>query len=98
MFVTEVYDITCNERAQSWLDKGMVILQSSTDVLKVEPGMYSETCLASSDDGFEATDTKVEQISDTEEDEDPMQVIYPALKTKRKVSCIIVVSIVRHIS
>jgi hypothetical protein len=82
----EVYHVTCNER----FDKVMVILQISTDVLKVEPGLYSETRLASSYDGYEATDIKVEQISDKEDDEDPVPVIYPAVKDKHKVSCMLV--------
>jgi hypothetical protein len=82
----EVYHITCNER----FDKDMLILQISTDLLKVEPGLYSEACLASSCDGYEFTGIKCEQISDTEDDEDSVPVIYPAVKGKRKVSCMLV--------
>jgi hypothetical protein len=89
MFVMEVYHITR-------FHKGMVILQISTDIVKVEPGLYSETCLASSFEGHEATDTKVERISDTEDDEEPVPVIYPAVKAKRKVSCMLVLLGIFH--
>jgi hypothetical protein len=40
------------------------------------------------------TDTKVEQISNTEDDKDPVQVIYPAVKAKHEVSCMLVLVLV----
>jgi hypothetical protein len=64
----------------------MMILQISRDILKVEPGLYRETCVSSSHDGYEATDVKVEQISYIEEDENPVPIMFPAVKAEREVS------------
>lgn len=67
-----------------------MILQISTDVVEVGPDLYNETCVASSCDGYEATDTNVVQISDTEDDDEPVLVIYSSVKAECKVSCMLV--------
>ncbi|PNF40892.1 hypothetical protein B7P43_G14989 [Cryptotermes secundus] len=59
-------------------------LQISTDVVEVGPALYNERCLASSCDRYEATGTKVEQISDIEDDDEPVLVVYSSVKAECK--------------
>ncbi|PNF40893.1 hypothetical protein B7P43_G14989 [Cryptotermes secundus] len=56
----------------------------STDVVEVGPALYNERCLASSCDRYEATGTKVEQISDIEDDDEPVLVVYSSVKAECK--------------
>jgi hypothetical protein len=63
------------------IDKSVVISQNCMDLLKVEPGSCSETCLISSHDG--------NQEVTTVQEEDPLQ-IFPVIKAEHKVQCICV--------
>jgi hypothetical protein len=63
-----------------------MVLQISTDFLKVEPGSDSETCPASSQDGNQITGIKVEEASDTQEVEDPLLITLPEIKAEHEVS------------
>jgi hypothetical protein len=63
----------------------VMVLQNSTDLLKVEPGSSSETC-PTSHDGTQDIDIKVE-VADTEEVEDPLLIALPEIKAKHEVSC-----------
>jgi hypothetical protein len=56
-------------------------LQNCTDVPDPVPGFCVETCLA-------ASDIKVEEDSDTPEEEDPLAVTSPATKCEEEVSYI----------
>jgi hypothetical protein len=70
---------------------GIVVLQNCMDLLKVEPGSYSETCLVSSHDGNQ-------EVTSLQE-EDPL-LMFPVIKAEHQVSCVHVffLSIVLHIS
>jgi hypothetical protein len=58
---------------------GIVVLQNCMDLLKVEPGSYSETCLISSNDGSQEV-TSIQQ-------EDPL-LMFPVIKAEHRVSCV----------
>jgi hypothetical protein len=53
-------------------------LQSCTDLLKVE--------LGSCNDGNEVINIKVEEVIDTEEEEDPLLIRFPVIKAEHEVS------------
>jgi hypothetical protein len=55
------------------------------DSLKVEPGSDSETC----HDGNQVIDIKVE-VTDVQEEEDPVLITFPLMKTEHEVSCMMV--------
>jgi hypothetical protein len=50
-------------------------------------GLYGETC-PTSRDADQATGTKVEQVSDVEEERDPIQITFPGIKAQLEVSCV----------
>jgi hypothetical protein len=68
------------------IDKGTVLLQNCMDILKVEPGSISETCPTSSHDGDQIIDVKVE-VSDTQEEQDPLLIQLSEIKAENEVSC-----------
>jgi hypothetical protein len=68
------------------IDKGKMVLQNSMDFVKVEPGLSDESCPASSHDGNQTIDIKVE-VSDTQEMEDPLLMVLPEIKAEHEVSC-----------
>lgn len=67
-------------------------------LLQVEPGLYSETCSTSHDRNQlidikvevtdikveEVTDVKVEGVTDVQEEEDPLQIAFPAMKAEQE--------------
>jgi hypothetical protein len=61
----------------------MVVLQDYTDSLNIEAGSCNQTCVTSSCDGTEAIDIKTEDISDVEEEQDPM----PTINAEPEVGC-----------
>jgi hypothetical protein len=63
------------------IDKIMVILQNSLDLLEVEPGSDSEMC----HDGNHVIDIKAEVVTDIQEDEDPILIPFPVIKTEQEV-------------
>jgi hypothetical protein len=75
----------------------IMVLQNSTDHLKVEPGSSSEIC-PTSHDGKQMIDTKVEEVSHTQELEDPLLITLPEIKAKHEVSCMSVSIVVSQIS
>jgi hypothetical protein len=68
------------------IDKGTMLLQNCLDILKVEPGSVSETCPATSRNGNQIIDVKVE-VSDTQEEQDPLLISLPEIKAEYEVSC-----------
>jgi hypothetical protein len=66
------------------------------DLLEVEPGSCIETCPTSSHVGSEAISVKVEEVTDTQEEEDPLLVKVPDINSEHEVSCMFM-SIFRHI-
>jgi hypothetical protein len=63
----------------------MVILQDGTDVLKVEPASCCETCLTDTHEGHDVpADIKLERETEVE-DEDPLLIASPDIKTELEV-------------
>lgn len=75
----------------------MVVLQNCCDLPKVAPGSYNETRVTSSHDGNQFVNIKVEDVVDTQEDEeeeDPLLIEFPVMKSENEVCK----NIIRHIS
>jgi hypothetical protein len=66
---------------------GIVILQNCLDLLKAEPGSYSETCVTSSHDGNQVVGMNIEEVRNVQEDEDPL-LMSPVIKVEHEVSCV----------
>lgn len=60
------------------VDDGMVVLQNCTNLVKAEPGSYSEECVTSCLDESEVTDIKVEV--------DPALLTHPEIQSEHEVS------------
>jgi hypothetical protein len=75
-------------------DKGMVVLQNRLHSQKDEPGSHSEAC-ASSHNGVQAINIKVEEFSNIKDREDHVPMTAVGIKAEHEVSC---VSTVRHVS
>jgi hypothetical protein len=68
------------------IDKGIVLLQNCLNLQKEMQGSCSETYPASHD-ANQITRIKVEDVSDTEEEENPVPLKYSGIKTEHVVSC-----------
>lgn len=68
-----------------------LILQNCKDLLKLEPGLCSETCVTSHD-GNEVVSVQVEATDEQHEEEDPLLVSFPVIKPEHEVSYIYVIS------
>jgi hypothetical protein len=62
------------------IDKCMVLLQNSMELLKVGPHSYSETCLTSSHIGNQVPNIKVEVVTDGQEEDNSISTL-PVIKT-----------------
>ena len=71
----------------------MVVLQHSLDLLKAECSSSTEACPMSSYDTEQVTRVKVEHITDTQKEEDPLQITCPSVKREREVSCVRIIII-----
>ena len=60
------------------------------ELVKVEPGSYSETCLTSSHVGNESTSIKVEKVTDITEEEGLEPMTSAVIKAEPKVRCMYV--------
>jgi hypothetical protein len=84
------------------IDYGIMVLQNCLDLPKVEPGSYSETCLTSSDDERQILGMNVKEVTNVQEEEDPLLISHPVMKAEHEVSCVCMLcfclSIVLHIS
>ena len=60
------------------VDDGMVVLQNCTNLVKAEPGSYSEECVTSCLDESEVTVIKVEV--------DPALLTHPEIQSEHEVS------------
>jgi hypothetical protein len=69
----KVYSISCNE--------SVVVLQNSMDLLNAVPGSDTEMCY----DGNQVIDIKAEDVTDIQEDEHPVQIACPVIKTEQEV-------------
>jgi hypothetical protein len=63
------------------IDKGMLVSQNCMGFMKVEPGSDSDSC----HDGNQVIDTKAEDVTDVQEDEDPMLITFPVIKAEQEV-------------
>jgi hypothetical protein len=69
-------------------DKGMLVLQNCVNFKEDVAGLCSETCATSSHDAIQAINNiKDEEVSDIEEEEDPVPISFPAMKPEAEVSC-----------
>lgn len=59
-------------------------LQNCIDLQEVVPG--SETCLTSPHDGSQGISIKVENVTDIEEERDPLEITFPEVKDEHEVS------------
>jgi hypothetical protein len=66
--------------------KGIVLLQNCMNLQRDMEGSYSETC-PTSRDAYQATSVKVEDVSDTEQEEAPLPLKYSGIKMEHVVSC-----------
>lgn len=64
-----------------------MFLQNCMDFLKVAPGLCSDTCVPSHD-GYQLNDIKVEYIADIQQEEDPLLITSPKIKSEHVVSCV----------
>jgi hypothetical protein len=68
------------------IDKGVVLLQNYMDLRKDIHGSCSETSPLSHD-ANQIISVKIEDVSDIEEEKDPVPFIYSRIKTEHVVSC-----------
>jgi hypothetical protein len=66
----------------------MLVLQDPIELVKVEPGSYSETCLTSSHVGNESTGIKVEKVTDIAEEEGLEPMTSAVIKAEPEVRCL----------
>jgi hypothetical protein len=64
----------------------MVVLQKCMNMLKIELGSHTETCLTSSGDGNHVFGIKAEEVADIKEEDDPGPTTSAAIKTEPVVS------------
>lgn len=69
-------------------DKGMLVLQACVDSQKYIPGSSLETRPAYYD-ADHSINMKVEEVSDVEEEEDPLQISFPGTEAEHAVSCFV---------
>jgi hypothetical protein len=67
-------------------DKDMLVLQDCAHSQEDVPGSCIETWPASSHDAFQAINLKVEEVSDVEEEENPVPISFPRVKAEHAVS------------
>jgi hypothetical protein len=65
-----------------------VFLQSYTNSENILVGPYGET-YPTSHDANQAMNVKAEAVSDAEEEEDPLQIAFPEIKSEPEVSCVL---------
>jgi hypothetical protein len=68
------------------IEYGIVVLQNCMNLLKVEPGSYSETLLTSSYDGSQIFNMNI-KVTNVQE-KDPLLVSLPGTKAEHEVRCL----------
>jgi hypothetical protein len=66
-------------------EKGMVVLQNCLDLPKFIPDSYHETYLTPHDE-YQAISIKVEEVTVTQEDDDPLLITFPEINAEHEVS------------
>lgn len=69
------------------IDEDLVFLQNCIDFLKVAPGSHSDICVPSHD-RYQLSDIKVEYLADIQQEEDPLLITSPVIKSEHEVSCV----------
>jgi hypothetical protein len=72
---------------------GVLILQSSMDLLEGELGSSSEASVTSTVEGNQLTGKEAERVLDMKEEVDNKSTTIPVIKTEPSVSCVPVVSV-----
>ena len=68
-------------------DNGMSVLQSCTVALRVEHGLFSETCVQSSDDSNEVITIKiVGEVVRIKQEDEPIDISFSSIKDEPEVS------------
>jgi hypothetical protein len=65
----------------------MLVLQDCAHSQEDVPGSCTETYSTSSHDANQAINIKVEDVSDVEEEENPVPISFPGIKAEHAVSC-----------
>ena len=68
------------------VDNGLVLLQVSISLVKVEPESCTESSTASHDDESECVGVKVEEVTDGEFEQDHVAVTSRSIKSEHEVS------------
>jgi hypothetical protein len=85
--VMNVCFISCNETT-AVTNTTTVVLQTCLDLEKDLPDFWSVTSPTSSHDANKFINTKSEEVSDVEEEEDPVPISFPQIKGEHEVSCV----------
>ena len=84
------------------INLGFLVLHNCVNVWTVVPASHGEMCLTLFQDGSEAMDVKVEEVTDVKEEEeereDPLAVTCPTSDAEQEVSRVSVCSAVRQIA
>jgi hypothetical protein len=83
-----MYPVSCNERTVV-IDKVVIILQDSMDLVKVEPDSGDES---------EVIEIKIEDTADVKQEEDPLLITLPITDTEHEVSCMSVCCLLKQFS
>jgi hypothetical protein len=66
-------------------DNSLMLLQICMGLVKIEPGVCSESCVTSCDDS-EAVDIKVEEYTNGRDKKNPLPITFPSIKAEQEVS------------
>jgi len=82
------------------INLGFVVLHNCVNVWTIVPTLYSEMCVTSFQDGSEAMDIKVEEVTyvkEEEEGKDPLAITCPTSDAEQEVSRVSMCPAVRQI-
>jgi hypothetical protein len=69
------------------INEATVISQGTMGLIQAGPDSSSKICLTSSHDGNQVVSIKVEEVTDMQEEEDPLLMTFPVTKAELWVSC-----------
>ncbi|XP_023717995.1 uncharacterized protein LOC111870166 isoform X6 [Cryptotermes secundus] len=62
--------------------------EDTISLSQAEPNSHSETCLTSSHNENQLVSIKVEEVTDIQEEEDPLLITFPVTRAELRVSCV----------
>jgi hypothetical protein len=71
------------------VENGLVLVQVSICLVKVEPDSYTESSVTSPDDESECVGVKAEDDTDGEFEQDPIAITSRSIKSKHEVSFLV---------